>query len=330
MELKPENNPYSSLDRLITFVGVGCLLVGLGVLGVSLLRLYFEGYVFWSDSIDFDKTGQIGGFIGGVVGAIWSLGGVILFYGTVRLQKKSIEQQQEELQLQKEELKKSREIFSAQQLENTLFTLLRNFSTIRKEIAFDIEDSFCWDDSESDVRATEVSGVDFFQFLQSNYNLWYDVYNNPVIIRGFQCIISEDKLIEIKEKTPHIDNPMDRIKFKNHFFFGYYSSKVDQYLGCLEHVFSYIKSEQEKHLNLLDSKSKNDLSDVDTGREGILEKYQFYGDVVKTYLTKAELFVIFYYSFNNPELRELLNEYKVFDHLNSEHLADPKMHAGLM
>lgn len=89
-----------------------------------------------SISAEFDPelTGIVGDFLGGTVGAIWSLAGVSLFYLALYFQRK-------ELRLQIEELEKTREVFelqlatsTKQQFENTFFQLLSFHRNIREEI----------------------------------------------------------------------------------------------------------------------------------------------------------------------------------------------------
>lgn len=69
------------------------IFISLGITGVFLLRMSLEGYDFWSSHIDFDKTGQIGDFIGGVVGTVISAAGFYFLYLTFNEQRKSFEKE---------------------------------------------------------------------------------------------------------------------------------------------------------------------------------------------------------------------------------------------
>ncbi len=91
----------------------------------ALLFIFKTTSIRLSSSINTDIFGNFGDLIGGIVGAIWSLAGIFLFYAALRLQR-------EDLILQREELKKSREIaeeqgktFRIQRFENTFFQLRR-------------------------------------------------------------------------------------------------------------------------------------------------------------------------------------------------------------
>lgn len=93
-----------------------------------------------SKAIQGDKVGQFGDFVGGVVGSIFSLTGVILFYVALREQRKDfktntkiLKLQRKELELQRDELKETRAVFKEQSLlmkeqknDSRFFSLLEN------------------------------------------------------------------------------------------------------------------------------------------------------------------------------------------------------------
>lgn len=54
------------------------------------IRMAMDGYWFWSGAILFDKTGQVGDFIGGVVGTIFSGAGFYFLYLTLNEQRTAI------------------------------------------------------------------------------------------------------------------------------------------------------------------------------------------------------------------------------------------------
>lgn len=81
-----------------------------GLLSIIIAIIFF----LWNDfsfnqnyQIRADKVGQFGDFVGGIVGSIWALAGVILFYVALSLQRK-------EFRLQRQELKGTRNIFMQQ------------------------------------------------------------------------------------------------------------------------------------------------------------------------------------------------------------------------
>ena len=61
--------------------------IGIIIVGLFLLLSFIDGYtIFNNNSIEYDKTGQVGDFIGGVVGTIFTLLGTVLIYFTFREQ----------------------------------------------------------------------------------------------------------------------------------------------------------------------------------------------------------------------------------------------------
>ena len=129
-------------------------LITIGILiAISTFFLFIIGEDFSTSSnpIKADKFAQYGDTIGGVVGSLWALAGVLLFYAAFRKQiealedqkeatkttQKAIELQSKELELQREELRQTREVFKeqektlkVQQFESTFFNLLDLYNSL--------------------------------------------------------------------------------------------------------------------------------------------------------------------------------------------------------
>ena len=60
----------------------------------------------FSQTLDEEKIAQFGDFIGGIIGSLFSLAGVILFYVALKEQRKDININQENLKLQNNALKR--------------------------------------------------------------------------------------------------------------------------------------------------------------------------------------------------------------------------------
>jgi hypothetical protein len=69
------------------------IFISIVITGIFLLRMSLEDYNFWNSKIEFEKTGQIGDFIGGVVGTIISAAGFYFLYLTFNEQRKSFEKE---------------------------------------------------------------------------------------------------------------------------------------------------------------------------------------------------------------------------------------------
>ena len=119
---------------------LGIILFAIGII----LFLWKEN--FSNDNvINSEKIAQFGDFIGGIIGSVWSLAGVILFYvalteqredikinrETLNAQVDALHQQIKEFELQRSELKETRKVFKEQsetlkiqRFENTFFQLI--------------------------------------------------------------------------------------------------------------------------------------------------------------------------------------------------------------
>ena len=100
-----------TLDFLLSSLVVISFSVGLIVFLWFLLSLNSDFNIFGKGKIQMAETGQVGDFIGGVVGALWALTGVFLLFVALRLQRKEFKAQREELGLQRNEIKNQRKEF---------------------------------------------------------------------------------------------------------------------------------------------------------------------------------------------------------------------------
>lgn len=134
------------------------ILIFIGVILTGIALLFF----LWSDidftiskSINSEKFGQFGDFIGGIVGSIWALAGVLLFYialteqrkdikinqDALNLQIKALQQQVTEFELQRNELESSRKVYEEQsktqkiqQFESNFYSVLKVYSDIKEKL----------------------------------------------------------------------------------------------------------------------------------------------------------------------------------------------------
>jgi len=143
-EQKPEDE-FNFLTKLLYGIAGFFSIIGLVIIIIFLCQLSSYYSIFEDGSIELDKTGQVGDFIGGFVGSLWAFAGVILFFLALMLQRKEFRSQREVLQLQKEELKATRQEFEIQNLtlkhqrfENTFFSLLELHHNIVDSIDYDI------------------------------------------------------------------------------------------------------------------------------------------------------------------------------------------------
>ncbi len=143
-----ENHIYA--DKIFKF-SLGLLLLVIPVIVFFLWKSNFN----IDSPIDHTKFGTFGDFMGGILGSIWGLAGVLLFYIALKDQKEDIrlnreallkqiealELQNNEFILQREELIETRKIFTEQSktlkkqsFESTYFSLLDLYNKIVSEI----------------------------------------------------------------------------------------------------------------------------------------------------------------------------------------------------
>ena len=132
MKIATEKN-----SKILIWIGISLLIIGL------FFFLYKSSFNI-KNEVDTSKLSEFGDYFGGVIGAIWSLAGVILLYVALDEQRKDIKinqnaliKQIEEFELQRVELSETREIFKEQSItlkiqrfENTFFQLINLYNEI--------------------------------------------------------------------------------------------------------------------------------------------------------------------------------------------------------
>ena len=102
----------------VTAERVAWTMVSIGIICflVYFLTMALSGYKMFGNLVDADieVTGQIGDFFGGVVGSIWALAGVLLYFSALKLQNKQLIAQQEDMA-------QNKSLMSQQQFENIYF-----------------------------------------------------------------------------------------------------------------------------------------------------------------------------------------------------------------
>ncbi|SNR61119.1 Putative phage abortive infection protein [Lutibacter agarilyticus] len=258
----------------IRLLWIGLLLF---VIGFSLF--IWKENLSTTEIINSAKIAQFGDFIGGVIGSIWSLAGVILFYvalteqrtdiqinrETLNAQVKALNQQIEEFKLQKVELEQTREVFKEQsetlkiqRFENTFFQLLNLHHEIIDKFNFNRNLGF----SDEKIEKREIISKAFedlsFRFksvnsIKSKNSIGETIYIN-----------NEPENIDIAETR--IDNAYKEFYYKD------YKQLWSHYFRNIYHIFKFIYFSK-----LIEN-----------------EKKQFYASIARAQLSSDELFLILY------------------------------------
>ena len=171
---------------------------GIGIFFIGLILFFWNDTLFQTDSLlKSDKVGQFGDFVGGLIGSLWALAGVILFYvalneqrsdietnrEVLKTQVKALEKQIDEFELQRQELELTREVFTEQrdtlklqQFESTFFSMLNLHHRIVDGIDIDTKKSEgvfgLWNTSKE--KEITLTGRDCFQFFFEEFRYIYD------------------------------------------------------------------------------------------------------------------------------------------------------------
>lgn len=189
---KIKNRFFSENTALIS-IGIG-----LAILVISLLIFLSKGdwdYSF-KDKINEEKIGQFGDFIGGIIGSLFSLVGVVLFYvalkdqredfktnqTTLKLQIDAFQQQVKEFELQREELTQTRKVYEdqsrtlkAQKFEETFYSFMNVFIERRKTLS-DIDYNKFFKDkiNEFDIEDLQPGYIGLTQIKKAYESLYIE------------------------------------------------------------------------------------------------------------------------------------------------------------
>jgi hypothetical protein len=256
---------------------IGVILFFLGIV----IFLWNESF-FIEDKINSEKLSQLGDTIGGIIGSIWSLAGVILFYVALTEQRidiqtnkkaleaqvKALNQQIEEFELQRVELKETRKVFieqsetlRIQRFENTFFQLLSLHHDLVDKLNFS--------------KTRFQRDTDYYEKREVLIQAYRDLSET---IKFSNLIREHDGFGGIKE-TPNNPDSKEVASSRlgeayNKFFYQDYNQTLSHYFRNIYHVFKFIY--------------KSDLIKK--------EKKQFYASLVRAQLSSEELFLILYNS----------------------------------
>jgi hypothetical protein len=282
---------------------------------------FFIGIVFflWQESyslnnkINSEKIAQFGDFFGGIIGSIWSLAGVILFYVAlteqrkdIRINRKTLEaqvnalnQQIKEFELQREELAETRKVFieqsetlKIQRFENTFFQLLHLHNEIIDKLRIDIpEGAFDYSNIvEYEKREVLSKSV---ELLKKHIS----AVNHEWITPDGKDDHTEDFQRRIKIKTYSQAYKL-LIKGYEDFYFNSTNQILSSYYRNVYHIYKFIYKS-----DLVEKKQK-----------------QFYASLLRAQLSSDELYLILYNSLvvglGKPKFLFLIKEFDIMQNFD--------------
>ena len=113
-------------------LAMGAAAVGAIILVGFLASLAFQFDVALKGGIKLEETGQVGDFIGGIVGSFWALAGVLLFYSALNLQR-------QEFDLQRRELKSQRQEIAVTRITDTIYRQLEIVDSAERKLSLNFD-----------------------------------------------------------------------------------------------------------------------------------------------------------------------------------------------
>lgn len=332
----------------ILIIAYLCTAIGLYVLGHFLIEIK-ETYCIGGNLTpeEMAQTGQVGDFIGGVIGSIWALAGVLLYFSALRLQ-------QQELKSQRDEMVTNQKILDQQLFETTFFNLLKVQDNIRNSI----KTHFYYvliDDYNVEERSINIDGSDFFykginefikvysfvlfhKYEKTDFNLIKDDVHNFYVLyyndndkefrdenewlsfkqwihnqyRGFIYYVKENTLKNVQES-----NDERRIcAYSYWLFYHKYENCLGHYCRHFYNIIKYLDSYKRGLLDKLDK----DSSDYLIEKKKIEDKIHSYFSFAQSGLSSSELVMLYYNMLLFPNAEHLYSEYNIFENMHIESL----------
>ncbi|MCQ2349573.1 MAG: hypothetical protein MJZ98_03720 [Paludibacteraceae bacterium] len=259
----------------------------IGFLIIIVSIFWFIGCGSWkfSSTIDEEKIGQFGDFIGGVVGSILAFAGVILYYVALNAQREDVkinrdalttqiqalEHQIKEFKAQTEELQETRKVYEEQ---TTLYRVQTEF--YKKQV----------DELSKQTAISKLEQFDSSFFSLLNVFVTTKEKNKEQISKTYQELIQKRQ-----------DSTFSFPKTLDYFMevYGKYSNFLSQYLKTIYRI----------------------LSIVDESSLSSSEKIR-YAKILRSQLTDEELLILFYHyqSESSQKARSYVTQYELLKHLN--------------
>jgi len=291
-------------SKRLLFIGLIFLIIGF------ILFIWNDWSFNLTNKLQSEKVAQFGDFVGGLIGSIWTLAGVILFYVALTEQRKdfatnkkvlntqtnALKQQIKEFELQREELSQTREVFTiqsqtlkVQQFESTFFNLINLHHQIVNAI-----------DLVSYEKKPAMSVREIAEQMNKS--------GDRIITTGRDTFVKFRKGLENEyKKVIESDSEQDEFYIINTAYDNYYlrhQSDLGHYFRNLYHIFKFI----------------NNSSIEDKSR---------YTSLVRAQLSNDELVLLFYNSISKngiDKFKPLIEKYHLLKNLNQTTLINNRLH----
>ena len=119
-------------EKLLIILSFSLITAGGIILTVFLLKLS-GSYSLKGANVLLQETGQVGDFIGGLIGSLWTLASVFLFYLAIRLQSKELKNQINEIGIQNRTLESQYHEFHINRLTQIIYSQIGRIDSFMKD-----------------------------------------------------------------------------------------------------------------------------------------------------------------------------------------------------
>lgn len=319
-------------------------LIGLVVMVIFLVKIsstYVIGGNLSTD--DMAATGQVGDFMGGVIGSIWALAGVFLYFSAIKMQNKELENQAK--------YRREDAIMEAiKDFESTFFTLLDSQRKIKAELVGDFDEVKMENGNKMEGETMFASGNEFFKeayvVLKKLYSFAerddFQVNLNPNNDLPFAKDKEEQKQIKIRFSTDLIilrlgladegQEVFERIKTRKSelkrcqalylLFFVHFSSTIGHYCRHLYNILKYMDQAQMDIIGMIHNTFED--GGQDKKLQEVANRFKRYAAFLQSSLSYSEMSILFYNALIYDKARKLYLKYNLLENLQDIYLIKPE------
>lgn len=322
---------------VITFIGVVVMIIFL----INLSSTYGIGGYLSTD--DMAATGQVGDFMGGVIGSLWALAGVFLYFSAVKMQNKELENQAK--------YRREDAIMDAiKDFESTFFSLLDSQRKIKTELVGDFDDVKMENGNKMDGETLSASGNEFFKeayivlqklysfterndfLINLNPNKDLPFAKNKEEQKQIKARFSEDLTIVRLGLADEGQELLKRIKAKKSelkrcqalylLFFVHFFSTIGHYCRHLYNIMKYMNQAQMDVIVMIRNTFEN--GELEEKIKDAETRFKRYAAFLQSSLSSSEMSILFYNSLIYDKARKLYIQYNLLENLQDIYLIKPE------